>query len=219
MIFDFFHTGSEDNDCGMMIAGSHLFDDFDDTPTPSERIKVDVRSLALRIFEKIWQTALVFFRSPPHAYYRRSTKFFTAKLRLLHEYGSNAQIRKDIQTLSGFGREERLWIDVEHWRKMYVDKVGAYFHGQPEDWRLETAMNHSYFKNGMAIATAAPQCELREPTALLSDAALANEPTTDPAIMAEMERRNRAKEVLFLIANRWGFNVSEISGSEGGGGA
>lgn len=232
---DWFRTDADRNDDTLtMIAGSNLFDNYegDCSVKPMPKVKSDIRSVALRVFERMWQTAMMFFRSPPQAFYLRSNKFFFAKLRLLQEYESNPQIREDMETLKGFGKEEKEWIGVEHWRKMYINKISAYFHGQLEEWRLENAMNHSYFKNGMKLAATPPQSvydtEMMElvtddattktmKKALLrimklSDTALANESTSDPLVTSEMERRNCAREALFIIANRWGMDVTEVFG-------
>jgi hypothetical protein len=211
MVIDFFKIDANEDDITEMI-GNHLFDEDEVQTAPAQKLPaLDVRSLALRIFHKVWEIAESFFHMPPKLFYDRSKKFFFAKIHLLNTYDS--AVSKEIEAMEGFGKEEKLWIAVPHWRKLYIDKVCTYFYGQTEEWRLQVAVNHTYFKNGMRTAMTPPP----PPTDVddimrLSDSALVKQGSADRTVIGEMERRNAAKEALFLIVCRWSLDVGQIYG-------
>ena len=180
------------NDDEMCLGGLHL------------QSRTDVRSIALQVFEQIWQTALEFFNSPPSVFYGRSDQFFKTKLHYLETY-LNPGVREMVQqyNMPGFGREEKRWIDVKTWRELYIIKMREYM-DQPEAWKLSNAVNHSYFVTGMQKAMTEPQAKVLSQEMLLSDEAL------DLGAI-EQERRRYAKERLWDISERWGFKIIDFT--------
>jgi hypothetical protein len=168
------------------------------------RSHTDVRTIALQVFEQIWQTALEFFNSPPSVFYGRSKQFFKAKLHYLETY-LNPGVREMVQqyNMPGFGKEEKRWIDIKIWRELYIIKLREYM-DQPEAWRLSNAVNHSYFLTGMQKAMTAPQAKVLSQEMLLSDEAFEMDGM-------ERERRRYAKERLFDITVRWGFKINDFT--------
>ena len=211
MVVDFFKIHADEDDITELI-GNHLFEDEVQTAPPRKLPPMDVRSLALRIFHKLWKLAESFCLMPPKLFYDQSKKFFFAKIHLLNTY--DPKVSKIIETTGGFGKEEKMWIAVPHWRKLYIDKICAYFHGQTETCRLQMVMDHSYFKDGMRAAmTPPPQPTVTDAIMRLSDSALMVKHDRDRNVIREMERRNAAKETLFLVVCRWSLDVEEIYGS------
>lgn len=171
---------------------------------------MDVRSMALNVFGKIWDAAQSFFNTPPHTFYEKSHIFFSAKLKMLRSYHYDLNVQAEVQVLIGFGKEERQWIQVDHWRNVYIKRLEEYFEGQSESWRLCTAINHDYFQNGMKKAMQPPVCitttDLADESIILMyipDNKLKEEARTK-VVELELERRECAKETLKIIAYRWG---------------
>jgi hypothetical protein len=118
--------------------------------------KDDVRSLALSIFYRIWEIATQFFHNPPYSFYESTKRFFTTKIHMLKNYENDEIVRRNVETETGFGKEERVWIRDNYWREVYISKLETYFWGQDKMWRLWSALDHKYFKNGMKVATTPP---------------------------------------------------------------
>ena len=105
-----------------------------------------------------------------------------------------------------FGKEERCLLEVRYWRELYVKKMREYIE-QPEEWRLYSAVNHAYFINGFQKAMTPPcACPeaLQTQVMLLPDEELTGE---DVSLLMEGERRRCAREALFIIAQRWDFDL------------
>lgn len=165
---------------------------------------LDVRSMALCLFHKICDTTDEFFKAPPHAYYVESQGFFKAKVQLLRLYNQDREIQERIQTMSGFGNEERSWIMVDYWRNMYIQKLEEYFEGQPESWRLCCSLDSTYFRHGIQNYNKPPPFEYvyERPLVYISDNKLMQ--VDSPMGHDEKNRRNSAKESMIMIAQRWG---------------
>lgn len=170
--------------------------------------ELDVRSMALCLFGKIYDSALAFFKEPPHAYYVESAAFFRGKVQLLRLYHLNEEVQQIISTTSGFGNEERRWIMVDHWREIYIQKLEEYFEGQPESWRLASALDSPYFTQGFKNSIKTPSFEYlyEGPLIYISDAKLLQLDIHCPMVQMETARRNGAKETLIMMAHRWGFD-------------
>jgi hypothetical protein len=179
-----------------------------------EDTALDIRSTALLIFEKLWNTTIAFFYSPSMLFYKQSRNFFHSKIELLKDY-NNPITRKDIQKSACFGKEEKLWIEVTHWREMYIEKLDRYINGQPECTRIHNALHTKYYLDGMEKAMTPPNatCESIEKndensawlaTKHMTDGELTGE---DSCITMERERRNSAWQILRTIDCRWELGI------------
>jgi hypothetical protein len=171
----------------------------------------DVRALALGIFERMWVIGRHFFENPPRVFYEKSRQFFNFKLYYVENYEClEPSVKEMIQNgnMPCFGKEERRLLEVQYWRELYVKKIREYIE-QPEEWRLWSAINHTYFINGMRKAMTPPEAipeAAQSHVMLLPDEDL-NETTEDYQLLMEKERRRCAREALFIIAQRWDFDL------------
>ena len=188
-----------------LICFDSLFEENSD-----DVLNMDVRTQAIVLFNKMWSSMMTFLSSPSPFYYQLSDKYFQMKMALLKDY-ANPKIQEEIRNSKGFAKEEKKWIEVVHWREIYIEKMQVYYREWTDDSKIEKALHHETFISGMKDAMTPPIsfCETMERTnenqqelyvLQMVDNDLIGE---DHLIKAERDRRERARQALSAIRLRW----------------